>query len=216
MAFSPDRALLVRVQAGERDALNTLVTELRPHIERQLLRYPVSDEDRRDLLQATLMQVFRRIGSFRGDSSFSTWLFRVTANEALMLMRSQRRHRARLVEGLELEDLSALPAANDATIDRSDGLANQQRDARVREALAELPSDYRDVVFAHYHLDLGLQEIADRFDLTESAVRSRLHRARTRLRGILEGTPVAVEAMEEAMASSPRPRRQASEQHAAA
>src|ERR1700733_2544304 len=115
MAFSPDRALLVRVQAGERDALNTLVTELRPHIERQLLRYPVSDEDRRDLLQATLMQVFRRIGSFRGDSSFSTWLFRVTANEALMMMRSQRRHRARLVEGLDLEDLGSLPAANDAS-----------------------------------------------------------------------------------------------------
>lgn len=216
MAFSPDRALLVRVQAGDHGALNELVTELRPHIERQLLRYPVSDEDRRDLLQATLMQVFRRIGSFRGDSSFSTWLFRVTANEALMLMRSQRRHRARLVEGLELEDLSALPAANDAGLERSEGLANQQRDARVREALAELPRDYRDVVFAHYHLDLGLQEIADRFDLTESAVRSRLHRARTRLRGILEGTPVAAEAIEEAMTASLRPRRQASQQHAAA
>jgi RNA polymerase sigma-70 factor (ECF subfamily) len=199
MAFSPDRALLTRVQAGESTALAALMTELRPHIERQLLRYPVTEEDRRDLLQATLMQVFRRIGSFRGESSFSTWLFRVTANEALMLMRSQRRHRARLVEGLELEDLSALPAANDAAADHSDvGLANQQRDARIREALAELPQDYRDVVFAHYHLDLGLQEIADRFDLTESAVRSRLHRARTRLRGILEGTPVGAEAMEEA------------------
>jgi RNA polymerase sigma-70 factor, ECF subfamily len=222
MAFSPDRALLLRVQAGESDALNTLVTELRPHIERQLLRYPVSEEDRRDLLQATLMQVFRRIGSFRGDSSFSTWLFRVTANEALMLMRSQRRHRARLVEGLELEDLSALPAANDANVDRGDlDLADQQRDARIRAALADLPEDYRDVVFAHYHLDLGLQEIADRFDLTESAVRSRLHRARTRLRAILEGTPVAAEAIEEARsmavgAGAARPRRATAEQHAAA
>jgi RNA polymerase sigma-70 factor (ECF subfamily) len=222
MAFSPDHALLARVQAGERDAVNTLVTELRPHIERQLLRYPVSDEDRRDLLQATLMQVFRRISSFRGDSSFSTWLFRVTANEALMLMRSQRRHRARLVEGLELEDLSALPAANDGIDERGDvGLANLQRDARIREALAELPQDYRDVVFAHYHLDLGLQEIADRFDLTESAVRSRLHRARSRLRGILEGTPVAAEAIEEARpmaaAATARSRRQvAAEHHAAA
>ncbi len=187
------------MQAGETVALNSLVASLRPHIERQLLRYPVADEDRRDLLQTTLMQIVRRIGSFRGDSSFSTWLFRVTANEALMLMRSQRRHRARLVEGLELEDLSSLPAANDAAAERSDvGVANQQRDARVREALAELPRDYRDVVFAHYHLDLGLQEIADRFDLTESAVRSRLHRARTRLRSILEGTAVAAEAMEEA------------------
>ena len=203
MAFAIDRSLLRRAVDGEPRALNELVSALRPHIERQLLRYPVADEDRRDLLQATLMQVVRRLGSFRGDSSFSTWLFRVTANEALMMMRSQRRHRARLVEGLDFEELGALPASNDAELtDRGDvGAANSERDAQVRTALAELPEDYRDVVVAHYHLDLGLQEIADRFDLSESAVRSRLHRARSRLRALLDGTPIAMEAREEARAS---------------
>jgi len=81
-----------------------------------------------------------------------------------------------------------MPAANDReTVERSDvGAANRERDARVRNALAELPDDYRDVVVAHYHLDLGLQEIADKLAITESAVRSRLHRARTRLRTLLE------------------------------
>jgi len=220
MAFSIDRDFLVRVQSGESSALNAFVTELRPHIERQLLRYPVTEEDRRDLLQATLMQIVRRISSFRGDSSFSTWLFRVTANEALMMMRSQRRHRARLVEGLELEDLSALPAANDSNGDRGDiGAMNRERDAQVLTALLELPEDYRDVVVAHYHMDLGLQEIADKFSLTESAVRSRLHRARSRLRALLEATPVAAEAIEEARISAPPSaranRRRSAEQHAA-
>jgi len=219
MAFSIASDFLERVQSGESVALNAFVTELRPHIERQLLRYPVTEEDRRDLLQATLMQIVRRIGSFRGDSSFSTWLFRVTANEALM-MRSQRRHRARLVEGLELEDLSALPAANDSATDRGDvTVMNRERDAQVRTALEELPEDYRDVVVAHYHMDLGLQEIADKFDLTESAVRSRLHRARSRLRSLLEATPLAAEALEEAQNSVPPSaranRRRSAEQHAA-
>jgi RNA polymerase sigma-70 factor (ECF subfamily) len=207
MAFAIDRDLLQRVQSGDAPALNALVSELRPHIERQLLRYPVADEDRRDLLQATLMQVVRRIGSFRGDASFSTWLFRVTANEALMMMRSQRRHRARLVEGLDFDELAAFPAMNDAPhtgVGGDVGAANSERDSRVRSALAELPQDYRDVVVAHYHLDLGLQEIADRFELSESAVRSRLHRARSRLRTILEGTPVAIEAQEEASTRAPR------------
>jgi len=200
MAFAIDRTLLRRAVDGETSALNSLVQELRPHIERQLLRYPVADEDRRDLLQATLMQVIRRLGSFRGDSSFSTWLFRVTANEALMMMRSQRRHRARLVEGLDLEELGSLPASNDGELAaRGDvGAANSERDNRVRTALEELPEDYRNVVVAHYHLDLGLQEIADRFELSESAVRSRLHRARSRLRTMLEATPLAAEAREEA------------------
>ena len=195
MAFMLDKSLFDKATHGDTHAMNTLVAMLRPHIEKQLLRYPVAEEDRRDLLQATLMQIVRRLGSFRGDSSFSTWLFRVTANEALMMMRSQRRHRARLVEGLDLEDLGSLPAANDAAAEgRSDAMAaTAERDETVRNALAELPEDYRDVVVAHYHMDLGLQEIADRFRLTESAVRSRLHRARTRLRSLLEGTPAALE-----------------------
>src|SRR5260370_40706205 len=102
MGFALNRKQFERAVGGDGVALNAFVTELRPHVERQLNRYPVSDEDRRDLLQSTLLQVVRRLGSFRGDSSFSTWLFRVTANEALMLMRSQRRHSARLVQSLEL------------------------------------------------------------------------------------------------------------------
>src|SRR5262249_7143526 len=83
MAFSPSPDLLHLATAGDRNALNELAPSIAPHAERQLLRYRVADEDRRDLLQTTLMQVVRRLGSFRGDSSFSTWLFRVTANEAL-------------------------------------------------------------------------------------------------------------------------------------
>ena len=187
MAFSIDKSTLDSASRGDSRALGSLAQALRPHIEKQLLRYPLCDEDRRDLVQSTLMQIIRRVGSFRGDSSFSTWLFRVTANEALMMMRSQRRHRSRLVEGLDLEELDSLPAANDAADGRADGAAvASERDARVREALDELPADYRDVVALHYHQDMGLQEIARRLSTTESAVRSRLHRARSRLRTILE------------------------------
>jgi RNA polymerase sigma-70 factor (ECF subfamily) len=188
MAFSIDSSTLEGAASGDAAALQKLVTLLKPRIEKQLLRYPLADEDRRDLVQATLMQVIRRVGSFRGESSFSTWLFRVTANEALMMMRSQRRHRARLVEGLDLEDLGSLPAANDASDDQraETTAAASERDALVRQALEELPAGYRAVVALHYHQDLGLHEIAARLSTTESAVRSRLHRARSRLRAILE------------------------------
>lgn len=187
MAFAIAPATLDSAVNGDTAALDQVLRMIRPHVERQLLRYPVSDEDRRDLLQATLMQIVRRLGSFRAESSFSTWLFRVTANEALMLMRSRRRHRARVIEGLDWEELATLPSVNDNEVVQVDaGAANRERDARIRDALKELPEDYRDVVVAHYHLDLGLQEIADKLAITESAVRSRLHRARTRLRTLLE------------------------------
>jgi len=187
MAFAISSDILDSAVNGDTAALDHVLRMITPHVERQLLRYPVSDEDRRDLLQATLMQIVRRLGSFRAESSFSTWLFRVTANEALMLMRSRRRHRARVVEGLDWEELATLPSMNDNEVTQVDvGVEHRERDARVRDALKELPEDYRDVVVAHYHLDLGLQEIADKLAITESAVRSRLHRARTRLRTLLE------------------------------
>jgi RNA polymerase sigma-70 factor (ECF subfamily) len=191
MAFAIERDILDNAVNGDTAALDHVLRMIRPHVERQLLRYPVSDEDRRDLLQTTLLQIVRRLGSFRAEASFSTWLFRVTANEALMLMRSRRRHRARVVEGLDWEELAVLPSMNDnETTELDTGAANRQRDARVRDALQELPEDYRDVVVAHYHLDLGLQEIADKLAISESAVRSRLHRARTRLRTLLENDDV--------------------------
>ena len=189
--------IIDRVKGGDRAALDTLTRMIRPHVERQLARYPVSDDDRLDLVQSTLLQVVRRIQSFRGDSSFTTWLFRVTANEALMLMRSQRRQRARLVEGLDLEDLSVLPTVRTSVGDE-DAASLAEREAHIRKALGELPEDYRDVVMAHYHDDLGLQEIAQKFMVSESAVRSRLHRARVRLRAILNATPFGRELAEAA------------------
>jgi RNA polymerase sigma-70 factor (ECF subfamily) len=128
------------------------------------------------------MQVLRRLGSFRGASSFSTWLFRVTANEALMLMRSQRRLRARIVSDIDGAIESRAHDAADADIE----LAAHEDRSRVESALAELPDDYRDVVIAHYHDELGLEQIALQLHITESAVRSRLHRARARLRTLLE------------------------------
>lgn len=196
--MTAETKLVARAQSGEGSALEELIVRIRPHVERQLTRYPVSDEDRRDLLQMTLLQVVRRLASFRGDSSFSTWLFRVTANEALMLMRSQRRHRARLVEGLDLDDLGSLPPNRAGMDDSHEARSRTECETVLRNALAELPEDYRHIVVAHYHDDQGLQEIADELRVTESAVRSRLHRARSRLRAILEQSAIALSEMEHA------------------
>jgi RNA polymerase sigma-70 factor, ECF subfamily len=176
---------LAAAQQGCRLAQGLLAEAIRPIIERQLVRYPLSEEDRLDVLQSTQMQVLRRLSSFRGQSSFTTWLFRVTANEALMLMRSQRRRRARITTEVDLEekglteDLSSDAARADST------MLENERDGSVRTAVAMLPEHYQEVVAAHYVDELGLHEIADRLKLSESAVRSRLHRARARLRDLL-------------------------------
>jgi RNA polymerase sigma-70 factor (ECF subfamily) len=198
MAFPLDPLVYDRAVAGDHVALESLLRDLQPRVARQLMRYPVGKEDRDDLLQATMLKVLRGLGSFRGESSFATWLFRVTANEALMLMRSERRRRARLVEGLDLEELAVLPAMSTSEQGGHGdfGVANRQRDARVREALDELPASGLRLVMARYYRHLPLDDIAGRFDISESAVRSRLHRARARLRSLLKETPIGREMME--------------------
>ncbi len=178
----PTPQIIHNAQNGDRAALDSIVTQIQPVVQRQLARYPVTEEDRRDLLQSTLLQVVRRLDSFRGESSFSTWLFRVTANEALMLMRSQRRHRSRLVDGLEDDELDAITRTGADEPLFSEAIDRVQH---LRAAFDSLPSEYQTVVNAHYGMDLGLEEIARRYDMTEASVRSRLHRARARLRTVL-------------------------------
>jgi RNA polymerase sigma-70 factor, ECF subfamily len=178
-------ALVHRSQTGDPRALDALIRAIRPRVVRWVGRYPVSEQDRLDLVQSTLLQVVRTIRNFRGDSSFDTWLFRVTANLALMLMRSQRPHFARLVD-CDPDDLGTLPVTRTTTDDDAAWLA--ERRAHVRTALGELPADYRECLIAHYHEELGLEEIAHKLMVSETTVRSRIHRARVRLRAVLGAT----------------------------
>ncbi|WP_394831704.1 sigma-70 family RNA polymerase sigma factor [Pendulispora rubella] len=179
-----DPSVIARAVAGERSALDMLVRTLAPHVDRHLRRFPLLEEDRRDVLQVTLLRVVRCIHSFRGDSAFSTWLFRLTANEALMRLRSERRLRERFVTGLEVHELEALSASKRPSDHAPFVAASPGQD--VRRALADLCDSDRGVLVAHHILGLGLQETAEHLALTESAVRSRLHRARKRLRTSLE------------------------------
>lgn len=150
-------------------------------------RFPIAPHDRADLVQDALLQVIRRLHTFRGDSQFSTWLYRVTANAALMRMRSERRRRYASFD----DHLNEVEKSVHATAFTSSGEWAERADHRVEaqrqrtmleQAVAELPEQWRVVVLEHYVEGSALQALADRLETTESSVRSRLHRARTALR----------------------------------
>ena len=102
-----------------------------------------------------------------------------------MLMRAQRRLRARSVLGLDLEYFGILVLVRSLARNPATVALRPQSASELRDALAELPEDDRRIgVAARYHEDRGLQEIAEKLRVTESLVRSRLHRARSRLRAI--------------------------------
>lgn len=185
-----DEATAARAVAGDQCAFETLVMRYQARAYRLASRLVGLDGDTQDAVQEAFLQVFRRLASFRGESRFSTWLFRIVTNAALM----QRRRRSRRpTESLEVYlprfDADGLHAATPAQLQvaaRADELLDQQTLAqRAREGIERLPEAYRAAFVLRDLEELETAEVALVLGLEPAAVRQRVHRARLMLRGYL-------------------------------
>ena len=170
--------------------MDRLVRSVSPRMQQQLTGYGLDADERADALQNALLQIVRRLSSFREESLLSTWIFRVTANAALLILRTRRRNSSRVVYGRHLEVLSSLVAMDD-----SDGVEASfcaaRRAARVRREIARLPSSYGAVLVAHYLDELDLCESSARLGVSVAAVKGRLWRARECMRTAMAGAESA-------------------------
>ncbi len=172
-------------RGGDRAAMDRLIRRLSPRMERQLTSYGLDPQERADALQNALLNVVRGLDSFREESQVSTWAFRLTANEALMMLRSRRRRSGQLVADLVLEDLGSLPGMP-APLEPDAALCTARTAARVHREIERLPAHYRAVVVAHYLDELDLEEASRRLGVSTSALKGRLWRARSSMRASLE------------------------------
>jgi RNA polymerase sigma-70 factor (ECF subfamily) len=141
---------------------------------------PGREAEAEDLTQEAFLLAFRKLGSFRGDSTFSTWLLRVTRNLAI-----DRRRRADLRKPHVSEDeLAKLPAVGAGASPEEAAAAGEQRERLLRQ-LALLPEPQRTAVYLHYWLESPVAEMAELLELKPETVKSHLHRARQRLAGAL-------------------------------
>lgn len=141
-----------------------------------------------DAVQSGYVRAFAAIGSFAGQSSLDTWLTRIVINEALGRARAARRRRARL-DADSITDLDAYrerlmngsiePAAPDAS------LAIKQMRAMLEAAIARLPGEFRTVFVMRDVEGMSVEEVAGALDIPPGTVKTRLHRARRRLRDLL-------------------------------
>ena len=164
--------------------MDRLIRRLTPRMKGQLATYGLDPQERADALQNALLQVVRGLGSFREEARLSTWVFRLTANEALMLLRSRRRSSGRLVADLVLADLGSLPGMP-APPEPDAALCTARSAARVHREIERLPAHYRAVVVAHYLDELDLEEASRRLGVSTSALKARLWRARSSMRASL-------------------------------
>ena len=176
MVPADEAELVTAAKDGDRAAFDQLVRLTHAGVYTLAYRLTGNEEDARDVAQETYLRAYKAIKRFRGDSRFSTWLYRITANCAstLIVRRSKTSH-----DELSLDE----PVTDFRPEIDPEGMAESGflRD-RLTAALAELPPRLRAVVVLRDVYDLPHEAIAAELGISQEAAKVRLHRARRKLR----------------------------------
>ena len=167
---------------GDRDAFNELVRSTYRDIYALAYRLTGNRDDAGDVVQDAYVRAYRAIRRFRGDSSFSTWMYRITSNCASThLSRRSRQRTEELSDDVPIVDLRP---EQDPSLRAEAAVLRHHIDRAIRA----LPDRLRQVVVLRDLHDLSHSEIAAELGITTSAAKVRLHRARQRLRAVLQRT----------------------------
>jgi RNA polymerase sigma-70 factor (ECF subfamily) len=189
-AETDDEVLAARAAAGDALAFEELVSRYESRVYRLACRLGGSEADAPDALQETFLQVHRGLPGFRGESRFSTWLFRIATNVALMQRRARSR---RPTESLEACLPHFDPDGRHTGTPEQLQIAARAEEVLDRQFLAErawagldrLPDLYREAFVLRDLEEMPTSEVADVLGIEAAAVRQRVHRARLMLRGYL-------------------------------
>lgn len=170
-----DRELIRRAQAGSAEALSELVLRYQARVVAWAAGVVRSADDARDVAQEVFLRVFRSLPGYRGESEFSTWIWRITFNLSLNWRERVLGRFVPLGEAAE----AALP---DPGPSPEELLATARRAEAVRAAVLRLPAHFQVVIVLHYFRGLGYEQVAAALRLPVNTVKTHLSRAKARLR----------------------------------
>lgn len=181
-----DDELVRRIRAGDARALEPLMRRHNRTLYRTARAILRDDTEAEDAVQDAYIQAFRALDGFRGESSFSTWLVRIAANQALMRLR--RRTRRAEVLPMDHENgaflMEQIPA--DEALEPEREAMNRELRRMLEGRIDALPELYRTVFMMRAVEEMSVEETAAALDMPEATVRTRFFRARAMLRGSLE------------------------------
>ncbi len=170
-----DLALIKRVKQGDRSAFDVLVLKYQARILKLIMRYVRDPADAMDVAQEAFLKAYRSAPSFRGDSAFYTWLYRITINTAKnYLVAAGRRPLHYDVNAEQFENFARL-----RELDTPEGLTlSEEIRQTVNKAIADLPDDLRTAIILREIDGMSYEEIAQTMECPVGTVRSRIFRAR--------------------------------------
>jgi RNA polymerase sigma-70 factor (ECF subfamily) len=171
------------LRAGDRAEFARMVDQFSAPIYRLGMKILGNEQDAEDILQETFIKSFRSIADFEARSSLSTWLYRIATNEALMLLRKRKPTQDLVIqdEGADEDDIEPVEIVDWCCLPEEEMLSTESR-TFLEKAVQVLSPSLRLVFLMRDVEGLSIKETADILDLTESAVKVRLMRARLRMR----------------------------------
>jgi RNA polymerase sigma-70 factor (ECF subfamily) len=185
-----DPTLLGRARSGDLDAFAELVRRHERGVRAVLYRLLDDPRDVEEALQDCFVQAWRNLDRFRAEANVFTWLYRIAVNEALARLRRKR------LAVVELEEAERQGTAAGPSVEApDDAAATRELQAFLADRIRRLPLDYRAALVLRDLRGLSNQEVADVLEISVSAAKSRIHRARMQIREELErweisGSPV--------------------------
>jgi RNA polymerase sigma-70 factor, ECF subfamily len=178
-----ESALVERAKAGDMEAFSELVTHYDRRVFRMAKQITQNDDDAEDVLQETFLKAYTHLDNFQGNSKFYTWLVRIAVNEALMKLRKRRSDRTvPLDEPIDTgeDEMPREIAVWDGNPEES--YSREELASILDQAVQSLKPAYRTVFILRDIEEMSIEETAEILNLSISAVKSRLLRARLQLR----------------------------------
>ena len=175
--------LVTRAVRGDKNAFSEIVLNHEKMVYNTALKLLANTDDAECVLQETFLKVFQSLPEFRGESSLSTWIYRIATNYALMRLRNKKKGVTGLEEAEKHISKNALAAFNRSIGNNPlQAVVNSELKQTMEIAIAELPPKYRSVFVLKDVEGFSLKEIAGMLEISLAAVKSNLHRARLFLR----------------------------------
>jgi len=176
--MTEDKAFIQQLKEGNENAWRMLIDEYKDKVLKTALSYIPFSDDAEDVAQDVFIEVFKSIGTFRQDSSLSTWIFRITVNKALNVLRKNKKQYAlRPIEEYEVFEPQMMNVVDDASV------FIQQKEQRkiIQQAIQQLPERQAMVFVMHKIEGRSYKEISELLDITISSVESLMFRAKNTL-----------------------------------
>lgn len=180
MTTSTDESLIERIKLGDNSAFELLVKRYQQKVFQTCIGFVHNEEDAADLTQEVFIRVYKRLHTFKGNSTFSTWLYRISINMSLNFLRKQKvRH---LFTRIDVEDEDKELIAEERT---DQNILRRDEKKKIASILQKLTVAQRKAFVLSHYQELSNKELADVLEISIKAAESLLYRARVRLQEIL-------------------------------